>query len=133
MILAAAENFEEAELDIGKHLWVEATDKSETAYKMTYLQLAFRGIPAHVIWGDSLSMETYEHTYTPDALRFRMRHGGFGEDLLSSEADEASESPLKSRGVRKRTLPDSMRQSAQTKPPVRKRKRPVRKRTRPQA
>jgi len=123
MVIAAAQNFDDAGLDIGKHMFVHAVDKSETAYKMTFLQLAFRGIPAHVVWGDSLSLETYEHAYTPDAHMFRMRHGGFGDDLANKGHE-----PAKSRGVRKRTLPKSMRrgtaQTERTKPPVRKRSRP---------
>lgn len=112
MIIAVAEGFDDVGLDIGKHMFVQAIDKSETAYKMAYLQFAFRGIPAHVIWGDTLSLETYEHAYTPDAYRFHMRHGRFGDD------------PEKSRGttntVRKRKLPQSLK----TKPPIRKRNRP---------
>ena len=34
-------------------------------YKMTYIQLSLLGIPAKVIWGDSLSMRYNEVLYTP--------------------------------------------------------------------
>lgn len=75
MVLAAAEVLEEMQFDPSLHLFVHAVDISHTAYKMAYLQLAMRGIPAEVYLGDSIRMEMRDSQITPAKLRFVLHHG----------------------------------------------------------
>ena len=65
MIIAFAECLLEQDINYQHCLYVEATDIDEMCYKMTYIQLSLLGIPAKVIWGDSLSMRYNEVLYTP--------------------------------------------------------------------
>ena len=65
MIIAFAEALMEQDINYQHCLYVEATDIDEMCYKMTYIQLSLLGIPAKVIWGDSLSMRYNEVLYTP--------------------------------------------------------------------
>ena len=65
MIIAFAETLLEQDINYQQCLYVEATDIDEMCYKMTYIQLSLLGIPAKVIWGDSLSMRYNEVLYTP--------------------------------------------------------------------
>lgn len=55
-------------------MYVQATDISPIAYKMTYLQLAMRGIPAEVFHGDSIRLEVWDKSVTPAALSFNLMH-----------------------------------------------------------
>lgn len=75
MLLAAAEVLEEQGYDPGIVMFCEAVDISSTAFKMTYLQLALRGIPANVICGDTLSLKSYERAVTPAKIPFVLHHG----------------------------------------------------------
>lgn len=75
MVLAAAEVLDEMGLDPSICLWVQATDVSDTAYKMAYLQLAACNIPADVIRGDSIRMESWEAAITPAKISFVLHHG----------------------------------------------------------
>jgi hypothetical protein len=57
MVLAAADvlkDFKGFKLD--RHWLVDATDIAPLCFHMTYIQLALRGVPALVRWGDSLAM-----------------------------------------------------------------------------
>ncbi len=46
MIIAAADVIEKQGFDIGRQLYVDATDISPMCFRMTYLQTSLRGIPA---------------------------------------------------------------------------------------
>lgn len=60
MVIAFAEALLEHKINYQQMLYVEATDIDELCYKMTYVQLSILGIPAKVVWGDSLSMKINE-------------------------------------------------------------------------
>jgi len=75
MMIAAADVIERQGFDIGRQLYVEATDVSEFCFRMTYLQLALRGISATVRHGNSLSLETFDQAVTPAFLPFLITNG----------------------------------------------------------
>jgi len=75
MVIAAADVIEKQGFDIGRQLYADATDLSEFCFRMTYLKLALRGIPATVRHGNSLSLETFDQAVTPAFLRFVLEHG----------------------------------------------------------
>jgi hypothetical protein len=75
MMIAAADVIQSYGFNPTLHMLVQATDISPIAYYMGYLQLTFRGIPAAVIRGNSLSLEVFESAWTLPALMFKMRHG----------------------------------------------------------
>ena len=56
-------------------LYVEALDVASLCFKMTYLQLALRGVPATVRHANTLSLEIYESVHTPAFLPFLLQHG----------------------------------------------------------
>ena len=75
MILAAAKVIAEMGYDPSSHLLVSAQDISQIAYHMCFLQLTFAGIPAHVERCNSLSMESFDASWTPATLAFYRQHG----------------------------------------------------------
>ena len=75
MMLAAADVFESNGYNIRETMLVQAVDVSTLAYHMAYLQLAARGIPAHVIRGNTLSGEVFEQAWTPAIIPFKEKHG----------------------------------------------------------
>ena len=77
MILAAAKVIKEMGYDPSSHLLVSAQDISQIAYHMCFLQLTFVGIPARVERCNSLSMESFDASWTPATLAFYRQHGRF--------------------------------------------------------
>jgi hypothetical protein len=75
MIIAAADVLETKGFDPRSTLYVEALDVAGLCFKMTYLQLALRGVPATVRHANTLSLETYESAHTPAFLLFLQQHG----------------------------------------------------------
>lgn len=65
MIIAMAECFLEQGLNPAKHMLVTAQDVDRLAAQMTYIQLSAFGIPAKVIWGNTLAVEEREVWWTP--------------------------------------------------------------------
>jgi len=51
--------------DPAKRLWVQAQDIDRTAALMTYLQLSLWNVPAAVVVGNTLALESREAFYTP--------------------------------------------------------------------
>ena len=86
MALAAAKVLREKTHDVERQLFVEATDVSDTCFKMTYLQLALMNIPARVICGNALTGTNYEWAYTPAMLSFIAHHGTRWTNFLSGKS-----------------------------------------------
>lgn len=74
MILAAASHVAAQGHDPSRVMLATTCDVSLTAYQMTYIQLALRGIPAHCYHGNSLSLETWEAESTPAVVTFSLAH-----------------------------------------------------------
>jgi hypothetical protein len=74
MIIAAADVLEKRGFDPTFALYVEALDVASLCFKMTYLQLSLRGIPATVRHANTLSREVLESASTPAFLPFVQRH-----------------------------------------------------------
>lgn len=75
MIIAAADVLEEKGFDPSSTLYVEALDVASVCFKMTYLQLSLRGVPATVRHANTLSLEIFESAHTPAFLSFLLKHG----------------------------------------------------------
>jgi hypothetical protein len=75
MVLAAADVLQTKGFDPGSTLYVEAADIASLCFKMTYLQLAARGIPATVFHRNTLSLQEFDKARTPSLLPFYVRHG----------------------------------------------------------
>lgn len=69
MIIAFAHEMKQQGINYQQTLHVTATDIDLRAVHMAYLQLSLLHIPAIVIHGDTIRMETYSNWYTP-AHRF---------------------------------------------------------------
>lgn len=65
MVIALAEAMRAAGINYQRHFHVTAVDIDSRAVHMAYIQFALLHIPAHVIVGNSLSLETREHWFTP--------------------------------------------------------------------
>ena len=74
MIIAAADVIEKQGFDIGRQFYVDATDISPMCFKMTYLQVSLRGIPATIRRGNTLSGEMFDQAHTPAFLAFYLTH-----------------------------------------------------------
>ena len=70
MIIAAADVIEKQGFDPHSCLYAEALDVASLCFKMTYLQLSLRGIPATVRHANTLSLEIFESARTPAFLSF---------------------------------------------------------------
>lgn len=56
MVVAFCAALEDQGIDASQHTYTIATDLSEVAARMAYIQLTIRNIPAHVVWGDTLRL-----------------------------------------------------------------------------
>ena len=65
MILATVKNVLEQGYNPAKTMWVQAIDIDRTAALMCYIQLSLWNVPAQVIVGNSLTLETNEVWFTP--------------------------------------------------------------------
>jgi hypothetical protein len=90
MIIAAADVIVKQGFDIGRQLYVDATDLSPMCFKMTYLQTALRGIPATIRRGNSLSLEMFDQAVTPAFLPFYLTH----REAFDAWQKEASAAPI---------------------------------------
>ena len=86
MVLAYAEARRSQGHTVGETMWVEATDVSPQAQKMTYIQLTLSGIPARVTWGNTLTMETWEAEFTMACETFLEKHGFPSGDKVRLDA-----------------------------------------------
>ncbi len=68
-------------------MFVQAVDISADCFRMAYVQLALRGIPAVVIHGNGLSDESWERAATPSLLTFEAHHGKRWLDYLSTRPE----------------------------------------------
>jgi hypothetical protein len=75
MLMAAADVLTTQGFDPAYTLYVEAQDVASLCFKMTYLQLSLRAIPATVRQANTLSLETFEAAHTPALLPFLLKHG----------------------------------------------------------
>ena len=75
MVLAAAAVLEAQGLEPELHMLVRATDLSVTAFQMAYVQLWLRGVPATVVHGNTLTLETFAAEATLSKMRFAQHHG----------------------------------------------------------
>jgi hypothetical protein len=65
MIIALAHEMREAGINYQQHLHATAVDVDPKCVHMSYLQFALLHIPAVVVHGNSLSLEEFDHWYTP--------------------------------------------------------------------
>lgn len=65
MIVAALDILKSKGVNFQKECVVIACDKDQTCAYMTYITLSILGVPAIVINGDTLLLETYQTLYTP--------------------------------------------------------------------
>jgi hypothetical protein len=107
MVLALASNLRESGYDPSTVMFVDATDLSERAYRMAYVQLSVSGIAGRVTHGDSLSGSKIDVSYTMGYRQFVPHANACDRKRKAAEVT-----------IRKRTRP--------TKPviTIRKRERP---------
>lgn len=84
MIIAAAHAMSDAEINYQEAMHVTAIDIDRRCVHMTYLQLALLHVPAIVIHGNALSLEEWEHWFTPAHVL-----GGWSARLRQREALDA--------------------------------------------
>lgn len=65
MVLALVKTLIETEHDPSNRLWVQCIDVDRTAALMCYIQLSLWHVPAQVVVGNTLTLETREAWYTP--------------------------------------------------------------------
>jgi hypothetical protein len=90
MIIAAADVIEKQGFDIGRQLYLDATDISPMCFKMTYLQVSLRGIPATIRRGNTLSLEMFDRAVTPAFLPFYLTH----REAFDAWRNEAPAAPV---------------------------------------
>lgn len=80
MIIAAADIlYNQCDFNISHNLFVECSDIDSRCVHMSYLQLAFTGIPAVIYRRNTLSMETWERWETPALIMQWMRFRKYAE------------------------------------------------------
>lgn len=84
MIIAAAHAMHDAKINYQEAMHVTAIDIDQRCVHMTYLQLALLHVPAIVVHGNALSLEEWEHWYTPAHVL-----GGWNARLRQREALDA--------------------------------------------
>lgn len=104
MVIALAEAMRAEDINYQRHLHVTAVDIDLRAIHMAYIQFTLMHIPAILIHGNSLSLETHDRWYTPAHIL-----GGWSAKLARCHAEDAA-----------RTLVESVphRPSAPSAPPL---------------
>lgn len=90
MIISAAHVLHDAKINYQRAMHVVAIDIDRRCVHMTYLQLALLHIPAIVVHGNALTVEEWEHWYTPAHVL-----GGWSGRLRRREAEEAAHALLR--------------------------------------
>jgi hypothetical protein len=75
-IIATAECLVEQGLDVQQYLLATLVDIDPLPFKMAYLQMTLKDIPAICVHGNSLTLEEFERAYTPAAIRLLRRNPG---------------------------------------------------------
>lgn len=75
MLLALADEVRRQGFDPAEVMYAEATDLSNTAFRLGFLSLALAGIPALVIHGDSMTGKIFERCLTPAGAAFIRKNG----------------------------------------------------------
>lgn len=65
MVIAVREVFLENGFNPSTQLYAELTDVDELCFLMAYIQISLYGIPAKVIHGNTITMQTYRELFTP--------------------------------------------------------------------
>ena len=86
MVIAYAETMRDQEINYQKHLHVTAIDVDIKAVCMTYIQLALLHVPAIVIHGNTLSLETWSQWHTPAHIM-----GGWNRKLTQQPGEQPTE------------------------------------------
>lgn len=105
MLLAYAHVAEAEGLDLSKQVWFRATDLSEMAFMMAYIQLSLRGMAGVVFRGNSLSLEVFEAHYTPAAIHFIGRNGDPYAPTRMQQKVRERQRVIKKQTVRERPRP----------------------------
>jgi len=88
MVIALAHEIRELGINYQQRLHVTAVDVDRKCVHMSYLQFSLLHIPAVIIHGNSLSLEEYDHWYTPahilDGWSRRLRRSGDGAQLIQT-------------------------------------------------
>ncbi|EJE6497691.1 SAM-dependent DNA methyltransferase, partial [Salmonella enterica] len=84
MVIALAQEMQDAGINYQQHLHVTAIDVDPRAVHMAYVQFSLMHIPAVVIVGNSLTLEEREHWYTPAHVL-----GGWNMKLARRGAEDA--------------------------------------------
>lgn len=88
MVIALADALHAQGINYQQYLHVTAVDIDPRAVHMAYLQFSLLHIPAHVVVGNSLSLETRENWYTPAHIL-----GGWNAKLAKAEATRGPIAP----------------------------------------
>jgi hypothetical protein len=89
MVIALADAMQTAGINYQHHLHVTAVDIDPRAIHMAYAQLSLLHVPAHLIVGNSLSLELREHWYTPAHI-----FGGWNARLRAAAAGQIVGGPV---------------------------------------
>lgn len=75
MVIAAADAIEKLGFDPRSCLWFEATEINRGTFHMLHVQTAYRGLAGKNYHGNTLSLEVFSASVTPNALPFLFQHG----------------------------------------------------------
>ena len=75
MVIAAADAVERLGFDPRSCLWFEATEINRGTFHMLHVQTAYRGLAGKNYHGNTLSLEVFSASVTPNAIPFLMQHG----------------------------------------------------------
>jgi hypothetical protein len=92
MVIAFCAALEDLGIDAASRSYTVATDISEVAARMAYIQLTIRNIPAHVVWGDTLRMTVTRQwptmAYWPIAHKVEQWRRGEAMDIIAEPKQE---------------------------------------------
>jgi len=107
MAIAVAEEFENLGVNVHTQLHITAVDLDPTCALTTYLQLSLFGVPARVIHGNSLTLDTYSVWYTPihvlNGWTFKLRRREQQPPAAIIEVARPVEAPIPE-GARRMTI-----------------------------
>lgn len=93
LVLATATAMRETGRDPLRHLWADASDIDVVCAQMTFIQMAYAGIPGIVRHANTISLEVFDQAITPAGISLLAESEYLREQIISPPADPPKDQP----------------------------------------
>lgn len=87
MIIAASESLKKQDINPQKYMWFQGVDIDNVCCKMAYIQTTLLGLSGEIVYGNTLTLETWDTYITPMSL-ITMNHLKFEQKQIQLQEKE---------------------------------------------